>query len=102
MSVKPDVKLPDLRYVSPAASDAAGQVASPAAYPTTLYPAIDRTPPASSTSGGGHQLAYDVSGNPEGVPCLFLHGGPGAGASPRCRQFFDPVLPGSSASTSAG
>ena len=41
MSVKPDVKLPDLRYISPAASDAAGQVASPATYPTTLYPAIE-------------------------------------------------------------
>ena len=90
MSVKPDVKLPDLRYVSPAASDAAGQVASPAAYPTTLYPAIEAHASGLLDVGDGHQLAYDVSGNPDGVPCLFLHGGPGAGCSPRCRQFFDP------------
>ena len=26
----------------------------------------------------------------DGVPCVFLHGGPGAGVSPRCRRFFDP------------
>ena len=90
MSVKPDVKLPDLRYVSPAASDAAGQVASPATYPTTLYPAIEAHASGLLDVGDGHQLSYDVSGNPEGVPCLFLHGGPGAGCSPRCRQFFDP------------
>jgi proline iminopeptidase len=31
-----------------------------------------------------------VSGNANGVPCVFLHGGPGAGCSPRCRRFFDP------------
>lgn len=33
-----------------------------------------------------------MSGNPEGVPALFLHGGPGAGCSPRCRRFFDPAF----------
>ena len=31
-----------------------------------------------------------MSGNPHGVPAIFLHGGPGAGCSPRCRRFFDP------------
>ena len=40
--------------------------------------------------GDGHSLAYDVSGNPDGVPCVFLHGGPGGGVSPRSRRFFDP------------
>lgn len=42
--------------------------------------------------GDGHKLYYDVSGNPEGVPAIFLHGGPGAGCSPRCRRFFDPAF----------
>ena len=39
----------------------------------------------------GHHLMYwEVSGNPEGVPIVFLHGGPGAGASPLHRRFFNP------------
>jgi len=42
--------------------------------------------------GDGHRLYYDVSGNPDGIPALFLHGGPGAGTSPRVRCFFDPAI----------
>lgn len=38
-----------------------------------------------------HTLYWEESGNPEGVPVLFLHGGPGSGSSPRHRQFFDPT-----------
>lgn len=37
-----------------------------------------------------HQLYWEQCGNPEGVPVVFLHGGPGAGASPVHRRFFDP------------
>jgi len=33
-----------------------------------------------------------VSGNPDGIPAVFLHGGPGAGVSPRVRRFFDPAI----------
>jgi proline iminopeptidase len=39
---------------------------------------------------GVHTMHYEQSGNPHGVPVLFLHGGPGAGASASHRQFFDP------------
>jgi len=38
----------------------------------------------------GHSLYWEQSGNPDGVPILMLHGGPGAGASPVHRRFFDP------------
>lgn len=38
-----------------------------------------------------HTLYWETCGNPQGVPVLFLHGGPGAGLSPRHRQFFDPA-----------
>ncbi len=38
-----------------------------------------------------HTLYWEECGNPDGVPVLFLHGGPGAGLSPRHRQFFDPA-----------
>ncbi len=37
-----------------------------------------------------HALYWEQSGNPQGAPVLFLHGGPGAGASPMHRRFFDP------------
>jgi len=37
-----------------------------------------------------HTLYWEECGNPRGVPVLFLHGGPGAGLSPKHRQFFDP------------
>ena len=38
-----------------------------------------------------HTLYWEECGNPQGLPVLFLHGGPGAGLSPRHRQFFDPT-----------
>ena len=38
----------------------------------------------------GHEIYYEVSGNPEGIPVVFLHGGPGSGAKPHHRQYFDP------------
>jgi proline iminopeptidase len=37
-----------------------------------------------------HTLYYEVSGNPDGVPILFLHGGPGSKTESHHRQFFDP------------
>ncbi|MFY9288821.1 MAG: alpha/beta fold hydrolase, partial [Alphaproteobacteria bacterium] len=38
-----------------------------------------------------HTLYWEESGNPAGVPVVFLHGGPGAGATPTHRRFFDPT-----------
>ena len=37
-----------------------------------------------------HTMYWEESGNPDGEPVLFLHGGPGAGATPVHRRFFDP------------
>ncbi|NJN71703.1 MAG: prolyl aminopeptidase [Limnothrix sp. RL_2_0] len=37
-----------------------------------------------------HALYYEESGNPDGKPVIFLHGGPGGGCPPVYRQFFDP------------
>ncbi len=37
-----------------------------------------------------HQLYVEESGNPQGIPVVFLHGGPGAGSEPFQRRFFDP------------
>jgi proline iminopeptidase len=39
--------------------------------------------------GNGHELYYEMYGNPNGIPIVFVHGGPGAGFSKRHRQFFN-------------
>lgn len=41
-------------------------------------------------SRGIHEIYYEISGNPSGVPIVFLHGGPGSGTHPWQRQFFNP------------
>ena len=41
--------------------------------------------------GDGHEIYVEQSGHPEGVPILFLHGGPGSGCSAHHRRFFDPL-----------
>jgi proline iminopeptidase len=37
-----------------------------------------------------HRIYYEECGNPNGVPVVFLHGGPGSGCNPTQRRFFDP------------
>jgi proline iminopeptidase len=40
--------------------------------------------------GAVHALYWEQSGNRAGMPVVFLHGGPGSGATPTHRRFFDP------------
>lgn len=40
--------------------------------------------------GDGHTIYVEQCGNPDGVPVVVLHGGPGGGCSPAMRRFFDP------------
>jgi len=58
---------------------------------TMLYPPI--TPYASGMMDTSclHRIYWETSGNPDGIPVLFVHGGPGSGTSPKQRQFFDPA-----------
>ncbi len=42
-------------------------------------------------TGDGHRIRFEQSGNPQGIPALSLHGGPGSGAGARLRTFFDPA-----------
>lgn len=37
-----------------------------------------------------HEIYYEESGNPQGKPAVFLHGGPGGATDPKMRGFFDP------------
>jgi len=55
-----------------------------------LYPPIDPVQKGFLDAGDGHTLYWEVSGNPQGRPVVFLHGGPGAGTQPVFRRFFDP------------
>lgn len=56
----------------------------------TLYPEIEPVQSGPLDVGDGHQVYYEDSGSRSGLPVIFLHGGPGSGAKPHHRQFFDP------------
>ena len=56
-----------------------------------LYPEIEPYSTGALRLDGVHTMYWEQSGNPDGAPVLFLHGGPGAGASPAHRRFFDPA-----------
>jgi proline iminopeptidase len=55
-----------------------------------LYPPIEPYQTGRLRLDDIHTMYWEQSGNPDGVPVVFLHGGPGAGATPVHRRFFDP------------
>ncbi|HET7728639.1 MAG TPA: prolyl aminopeptidase [Usitatibacter sp.] len=57
-----------------------------------LFPPIEPYASGMLDLDAPHRMYYEQSGNPRGVPVVFLHGGPGAGASAIHRQFFDPAF----------
>jgi len=56
-----------------------------------LFPPIEPSASGMLDLDAPHRMYYEESGNPKGVPVVFLHGGPGAGSSAVHRQFFDPA-----------
>jgi proline iminopeptidase len=58
---------------------------------TEMYPEVEPHETGHLPLDDPHVMYWEVSGNRAGVPVLFLHGGPGAGASPAHRRFFDPA-----------
>jgi len=66
------------------------KAASRAAGRRTLYPAIEPYRSGLLRVSPVHRIHWEESGNPKGKPAVFVHGGPGAGADPRSRRFFDP------------
>jgi proline iminopeptidase len=56
----------------------------------TLYPEIQPYESGMLDVGDGHSLYWELSGNPNGKPVVFLHGGPGGGSSPDHRRQFNP------------
>ena len=59
---------------------------------TELYPDVDPFDSGMLPLDAVHTMYWEQSGNPAGVPVVFLHGGPGAGSSPAHRRFFDPAF----------
>lgn len=55
-----------------------------------LYPEIEPAYSGWLERPDGHEIYWEELGNPDGIPVVFLHGGPGAGMSPNARRFFDP------------
>ncbi|WP_172651154.1 prolyl aminopeptidase [Rhodococcus opacus] len=58
----------------------------------TLYPPLEPYRFGHLDVGDGQQMYWEQSGNPDGKPVVFLHGGPGGGTDPAQRQFFDPQV----------
>ena len=56
----------------------------------TFYPPVEPYDTGMLPVSPVHTLYYEQSGNPDGLPVVFLHGGPGGGTVPVYRQFFDP------------
>jgi proline iminopeptidase len=56
----------------------------------TLYPESEPYDHGMLDVGDGHRVYWELCGNPQGKPVVFLHGGPGGGCAPTHRRLFDP------------
>jgi proline iminopeptidase len=56
----------------------------------TLYPELEPFNTGRLRASDVHELYFEESGNPDGKPVVFLHGGPGGGTEGKQRRFFDP------------
>ena len=56
----------------------------------TFYPEIEPYRTGRLRVSDLHEIYWEESGNPQGKPVVFLHGGPGGGTEPKQRRFFDP------------
>lgn len=58
----------------------------------TLFPEIKQNKSFFLPVDSAHEIYVEESGNPEGIPIVFIHGGPGAGCEPSNRRFFNPEV----------
>src|SRR5690606_38291606 len=56
-----------------------------------MYPEIHPYSHGYLSTDDGHRVYWELCGNPNGKPAIFLHGGPGGGCSPAHRRLFDPA-----------
>ncbi|TEA74138.1 prolyl aminopeptidase [Allopusillimonas ginsengisoli] len=55
-----------------------------------MYPEIQPYAHGYLDTNDGHHVYWELCGNPDGKPAIFLHGGPGSGCSPVHRRLFNP------------
>lgn len=55
-----------------------------------MYPLVEPYASGWLAVGDGHRLYWEEVGDPDGLPAVVLHGGPGAGVTPAWRRCFDP------------
>ncbi|MEE2849518.1 MAG: alpha/beta fold hydrolase, partial [Pseudomonadota bacterium] len=65
---------------------------TPAEPRRVLHPEIEAYASGWMPTEGVHEIYYEESGNPHGLPVLVLHGGPGGAVNPGMRRFFDPAV----------
>ena len=56
-----------------------------------LYPELEASVSGWMPTDSVHEIYYEESGNPQGVPVIVLHGGPGGAVNPGMRRYFDPA-----------
>jgi proline iminopeptidase len=56
-----------------------------------LYPEIEPYASGLLPLDAIHTMYWESCGRPDGIPVVFLHGGPGSGSTPKHRRFFDPA-----------
>ena len=56
----------------------------------TLYGIIEPYDHGMLAVGDGNTIYWECCGNPNGKPAVYVHGGPGSGATVNARRFFDP------------
>lgn len=83
------------RFLSPTPANPEAAPASSTGKPTadgllTVYPPIEPFRTRMLQVSPLHQIYVEESGNPNGFPVIFLHGGPAAGLGERYRRFFNP------------
>ena len=57
----------------------------------SFYPEIEPYRTGMLSVSELHEIYFEESGNPQGKPVVFVHGGPGGGTEPKQRRFFDPA-----------
>jgi len=64
----------------------------PPVFYEVLYPPVEPVAAGSLEVPDGHHLYFERCGRPDGLPVVFLHGGPGSGCNAGQRRFFDPAV----------
>jgi proline iminopeptidase len=57
-----------------------------------MFPNIEPFDSGMLAAGDSQEIYWECSGNPNGRPAVYLHGGPGSGCAPQSRRYFDPAI----------